>query len=438
MAIVKSLICSAGYWSALTAPEQAVYTNTYATLAEWMTACPDLTATSTLWEGHVSEEPISLAGNAVTIGGKNPSATAYVYLRSRPGKGFWDRAGVRTNPLRFDASKGASITCTGIYAYAIYVTQPYTRFYGLQIAQTDGTTNAQSAVYSAQQYTTFDSCIIEGNTPTAGVLELATGNCSVTRSLVINRKSGAAKIAVLNSGSSAYSTVFACTGASPAAVGVDGLYGAPTLRNVHVGHATAPVFTGANAPTWAVTTSTADAAASGFTAAPFTTATFTSVATDGTHDFRTVAGSALINAGTVDATYAPTDVTGQAWVGGTDIGLWDFSAAGGTHLVTVANSSQANVASSVAISQAVVAGTITLPACRQWETGNLRLNESGVTVIVNNLTTGALVVKKTGLTTHATTGICVVNDAAIVAGTPYRVTQILADGNEGTWKYTAS
>ena len=108
------------------------------------------------------------------------------------------------------------------------------------------------------------------------------------------------------------------------------------------------------------------------------------------------------------------------------------------HMVTVANSNQANVASSVAINQTVVAGTITLPACRQWETGNLRLSESGVTVIVNNLTTGALVVKKTGLTTHATTGICVVNDAAIVAGTPYRVTQILADGNEGTWKYTAS
>lgn len=87
---------------------------------------------------------------------------------------------------------------------------------------------------------------------------------------------------------------------------------------------------------------------------------------------------------------------------------------------------------------AAAAGTITLPACRQWETGNLRTSESGVVVIVNNPTTGALVVNKTGLTTHATTGECVVTDPAIVTGTNYRVTQILPDGSEGTWRYTAT
>lgn len=108
------------------------------------------------------------------------------------------------------------------------------------------------------------------------------------------------------------------------------------------------------------------------------------------------------------------------------------------HLIGIANSQQVNQASPVGIVSSAVSGTITLPACRQWETGNLRTSESGVVVIVNNPTTGALVVNKTGLTTHATTGECVVTDPAIVTGTNYRVTQILPDGSEGTWRYTAT
>lgn len=91
----------------------------------------------------------------------------------------------------------------------------------------------------------------------------------------------------------------------------------------------------------------------------------------------------------------------------------------------------------VALSAATL-GTITFPAVKDWSTGNLKLNESGVTVIVNNATSGALVIKLTGKTTHATTGVCTVSDALIIAGTQYRATLILADGSEGTWKYSAT
>lgn len=118
------------------------------------------------------------------------------------------------------------------------------------------------------------------------------------------------------------------------------------------------------------------------------------------------------------------------------VGLSPDAAGGGATLLTIAGSQQANAASPISISQA--AATITLPACKQWETGNLRPGETGVTVIVNHPITGALIVKLTGLTTHATTGVCVVSDAAIVAGNSYRATQILADGSEGTWVYTAT
>lgn len=136
----------------------------------------------------------------------------------------------------------------------------------------------------------------------------------------------------------------------------------------------------------------------------------------------TVGGATLTQVGTVTATTHPAmNYGGPA-----------------PHLISIANSQQVNQASPGSISSSAVSGTITLPACRQWETGNLRTGESGVVVIVNNPTTGALVIKKTGLTTHATTGVCVVTDAAIVPGTSYRVTQVLADGSEGTWVYTAT
>lgn len=128
-------------------------------------------------------------------------------------------------------------------------------------------------------------------------------------------------------------------------------------------------------------------------------------------------------------------------IGLESVGLSPQEAVGGgpaPHLIGIANSQQVNQASPVGIVSSAVSGTITLPACRQWETGNLRTSESGVVVIVNNPTTGSLVVKKIGLTTHETTGECVVTDPAIVTGTNYRATQILSDGSEGTWRYTAT
>ena len=101
------------------------------------------------------------------------------------------------------------------------------------------------------------------------------------------------------------------------------------------------------------------------------------------------------------------------------------------------NKSTPALSTSVTLADIAV-GTITFPAVKDWSTGNLKLNESGVTVIVNNVTTGALVIKLTGKTTHATTGVCTVSDALIIAGTQYRATLILADGSEGTWKYSAT
>jgi WD40 repeat protein len=57
-------------------------------------------------------------------------------------------------------------------------------------------------------------------------------------------------------------------------------------------------------------------------------------------------------------------------------------------------------------------------------------SETGMTVFVYDVTTGALVVKLTGKTTDAS-GVAVLSDASFVNGTTYRLVFVLASGAEG-------
>lgn len=82
-------------------------------------------------------------------------------------------------------------------------------------------------------------------------------------------------------------------------------------------------------------------------------------------------------------------------------------------------------------------GTLTIVDLKDMTTGALRTNETGIVIIVNDVSTGALVVKLTGQTSDSV-GDIVVSNVAWSIGTTYRVTIILSDGSEGTWKYTAT
>ena len=92
----------------------------------------------------------------------------------------------------------------------------------------------------------------------------------------------------------------------------------------------------------------------------------------------------------------------------------------------------------LSVSVTLLIGTITIPAVKDWSTGNLKTAQTGVQVDIHNISTGALVVRKTGQTTHATTGVCVVQDAALSDATTYEVITRFADGSKGMWDYTAS
>lgn len=85
----------------------------------------------------------------------------------------------------------------------------------------------------------------------------------------------------------------------------------------------------------------------------------------------------------------------------------------------------------------VSGATITIIDLKDMTSGILRANETGITAIVNNISTGELVVKLTGQTSTVG-GDVVLSNVALISATQYRVTLIMSDGSEGTWKYTAA
>ncbi len=132
-------------------------------------------------------------------------------------------------------------------------------------------------------------------------------------------------------------------------------------------------------------------------------------------------------------------------------GTSDITASGGAVASGTATGSMSAPAGNISASGGAVAsgtatgtmsaagsGTITIPAVRDWSTGNLKAGASGVQVDIHSISTGALVVRKTGQTTHGTTGVCTVTDALIAPGTTYEVVTRFADGSLGVWDYAAT
>ena len=94
---------------------------------------------------------------------------------------------------------------------------------------------------------------------------------------------------------------------------------------------------------------------------------------------------------------------------------------------------------STALSQSVTLyiGTITLTDVTQWETNVARPSNTGITVDISNISTGALVVRKTGQVTTAGSDM-EIKDALIADATLYQVVLRFADGSVGVGDFVAS
>lgn len=297
----------------------------YTTIADWIAAIPaNLVTVDEVWRGELLNQAFSVAGQVFNITGKTTDSTRYIELTTAAGCSVFDDVNVRSNPLRYNPDFGARIIRTTTYGYTGQASAPYTKISGAQIINASSGANAGAALYATGAGIDIDRCVLESSSILAsdGTMYLAYGK--VRNSLIVQRDTLAASIiSRLYQGASAYNCAFVAT-SGVLTNGVQCDYGSPVLKNVYIGGATNPTSGGVT-PT--KTNCFASVAATGFTLAPLSTATFVDVA-DATRDFRLASGSALIDAGVADATNSPTDITGTAHDATTDVGPWEYVAAG--------------------------------------------------------------------------------------------------------------
>lgn len=403
----------------------------YATIDLWIAAIPaNLVTADEVWQG-VMLDGTALSKSATTaLASKTTDATRYIELTGQtPG--------------------AASLTNTGS-APVLDINVSFTRVSKIKLISTNNTTSAQPCLYVRSTCTNFDGhqLVCDGYGQNAALRGVAVVNGTthyLRNSLLIQRSTDTAATIAQQGAGAKFINVTALALNATMAVGIQNATSAGTLKSVYVGGATAPE--GASFPATKTTCATS-ATAAGWTTVAFSTANFVNLTTD----FRPASGSALIDTGTNDATYAPTDVSGNARPAGsgTDIGAYEFqpaspnatapgatltgtasivagAASGGT-AGTAPGASLTGTATIVA--GAAIGGTasgVLTTRIQVYNTGTVRANETSVTVYIWNPTTGALVLKATGQTTTAS-GQVVVTNAALTPGTSYSYDVEFSDG----------
>lgn len=304
---------------------------TYPTWAAWFAAAPNnLVAADVIWRGRQLNEELVSAGTLVNIQGKTVDSTHYFEMTAEAGASFVDHVDRLANPLRYDASKGAAMRITGDYASCVRNSLPFTRINRLQMSGTSVATDSFPVIFTetGESRMDIDQCIVEGycnGTAYPGVVTLYGSPSMLRRSVVLSKASNtAASLVSAGNAAEVRSCVIAALNAL-LTIGVGTQYLPTVIKNTYIGGCTAPDGGG----TATVTSSATSAAAGGYTTVPMSAATFENVIL-GTHDFRLKLGSALIGAGTADATYAPVDIFGTAKPQGStyDIGAQEYPIAG--------------------------------------------------------------------------------------------------------------
>lgn len=287
--------------------------------------------TGVIWQGKCNNQEFSASSNLLTISGATTSSTCYIELTTDTGCSFQDNANVQTNPLIYDATKGAAIKTTGSYTDAIYVGSAYTRINKLQVSSA-GNANTINAQGMSQD---INQCILRGNGGSGGnnkaLVQVGSSGC-VIRNTLLYGTAAAEQLITTGYNAAAY---YNCTIVIPSGLGTGSRAikavgsATHTMKNCAV-YGFTSVFSGANSTR---TTNYTDIASppSGFTTAAFNTSTgsgFESTATD----FRIKSTSAFVNNGTTDSTNAAVDIAGTARPSGAsyDVGCWEYVSAGGS------------------------------------------------------------------------------------------------------------
>jgi hypothetical protein len=300
----------------------------YASIPLWWASTPaDFTTADQIHRGLLLNQEF-VNTTTIALSGKTCDATRYAELTAAPGASFIDNA---TQMGRYDATKGAALKCTASTSSILSVSVKYMRINRLQFSNTSTGSTAACCLYesgaaSIVGYTDIDQCIMESsseNSSLKGTLRISNTGSKVRNSIIINKSALATTIiAALVGGASAYNCTFVNISGTPYNYGISTQYITGVMKNCYVGGVITP-----EDGTIALTKTTcfSNAAATGYSTAPLSTATFANV-TAGTHDLRTVLGSALLDVGTTESTYAAYGIYGNARPQGAayDVGAYEL------------------------------------------------------------------------------------------------------------------
>lgn len=311
----------------------------YSTLQAWEDAIPaSLVTTDEQWLGECYNDSEFTA--KLNISAHTTDATRWIKLTAAAGQSFQDHANVRTNALKYDQTKGVGISYATGYDYTIELsgTTNYLTISRLQIKSTSPSgswpinSNSNSGTNNI-----FKDLIVESarNGPTN------------LRGTIINVLS-IIRVANTNFDVGPSSTFIGCTAVCITdATGTVG-FNAPAYRNTitlnscaSFGHTKATQKAGTS--TFAGNYNATDHA-SGADGMPgansqhsvtFSSTTPFTGASNATINLIPVAGTNLINNGTLDSTNAPNDITGTARDSTPTIGVWEVVAGGSPSPVSI-------------------------------------------------------------------------------------------------------
>ena len=295
--------------------------------------------------GQVKNEELTSSGGLLAFSAHTTTSSFNIILEAVSGGSFRDHANVRTNPLRYDASKGASLRCTATNNHLIYATNAGASdspiiVRNLQLMH-EGTSGYTQVIQVSSAFVRLENVILEGFNANWILYSDSSGNIDAYNSLMVARNASVSKLAFKNSSGGTWDFV-GCTLVHPSnlsasGTGISTLYGnGATAKNCLIFGFTTDVANMVAADTDYNATSFSDAASglpdntpdhNVYDVAYDTTLFVQPSDSGGNHDFRIVAGSAVENAGIYDGTNSPEDISGTTRNDPPEIGAWELGVA---------------------------------------------------------------------------------------------------------------
>jgi hypothetical protein len=312
----------------------------FSTIQAWEDAAPaDLTTADQIWRGECYNDAEFVSGSPLcTFAGTTSDATRYKELTAAAGQSFQDQAGVRTNALTYDVTKGVALRYTGSYVMTLDAQDQFVHVSRLQIAA-DGSQasligNSNTGAAGNGLFKDLVCTGRGGGTFVPGMWFSGGTIVNLSYILQVTPPSVAFR--------SDHSLVIGCTIAKTtdvgaAGVGLNATYGSPNaiLESCAIFGFATPT----NGAGWDTTNSQHNAtdAASGlsgsvgnqFNVTYSATTPFTQAGLTG-NDFRPIAGTALAANGFLNAGVVPNDISGTQRGAIPTIGAWELASAPAT------------------------------------------------------------------------------------------------------------